>query len=69
MKLNDFEQYVDKVIMARGLQYYKEERIESIEEWEEYSGGFCISSRGWGQGDFILIFLKPPTLFCSKLYG
>lgn len=37
MKLSDFEQYVDKVIIARGLQYYKEKRVESIEKWAEYS--------------------------------
>lgn len=36
MKLNDFERYVDKVVVARGLQYYREQRVESVEEQEKY---------------------------------
>jgi len=32
MKLNDFEQYVDEVIIARGRKYHQEKRVESLEK-------------------------------------
>jgi len=35
MKLNDFEQYVDEVIMERGRRYYHEKRIKFLDKQQE----------------------------------
>lgn len=35
MKLRDFEQYVDEVIIDRGRRYYKEKRIASIDKQQD----------------------------------
>jgi uncharacterized Zn finger protein len=35
MKLNDFEQYVDEVIIDRGRRYYQEKRIASIDKQQD----------------------------------
>lgn len=36
MKLNDFEQYVDDIIMERGRQYYQEKRTGIIENQQDH---------------------------------